>query len=685
MLFPIKSNDYQRIMTINGRAGSGKTVLACRVLQHLENGEFPNELGALNVGGIIYLSEISNYKINVANIFSGLLQVIEPQKAGKLEQLYKEAKVPIDEKIRYLLNALPPRPVVLLLDNFENLLDAADNINDQELYEALKAILQADLHFLKILITTRTLPRGLSQIETARQFIKHLDEGLPSPHAENVLRKMDKDGRAGLRDAIDELLGGIREATLGYPRALEAFYSIICVDRYSNVEELLIEGIPKTVVEKYVGEAFSRLDPISQKAIQALAIYNRPVSYAAVDFALQFHVLGINSASILERLVSMHFVRREAKRYFLHPADQEYALSRMPKGNPDKRIGQGARARTWDRHSLTLRAADYFVEVRKPKAEWKNLSDLSAQLAEFDLRCDAGDYDTAASVLTEIDFDYLLLWGHFRLALDLREKLEGNIKDFNLARINVGITGKALLEIGNIRQAIVCFDKAIVLSKATMNRQAEGVYLNDLGNAYTSWGEARKAIEFYEQSLAIAHEISDRSSVGSRLGNLGVTYSNLGEERKAIEFYEQALVIARETGDRRGEANSLANLGTSYAYLGEVYKALDLYKEALVIARLISDRGGERALLGNLGNRYADLGDMSQAIDLCEQALVIARETGNLMGEAICLENIGSGFLDFEEYRKSQEYIEQSIRIADQISFQPMQQFGRSRLSEVYL
>ncbi len=74
-------------------------------------------------------------------------------------------------------------------------------------------------------------------------------------------------------------------------------------------------------------------------------------------------------------------------------------------------------------HDLLNRAADYFAQARKPRAEWKKLDDLAAQLAEFELRCEAGDYDTAASVLTEIDFDYLLLWGHYRLMIDLHERI----------------------------------------------------------------------------------------------------------------------------------------------------------------------------------------------------------------------------------------------------------------------
>ena len=618
-------NDFQRIMIINGRAGSGKTVLTCRVLLHLENGKFPNELGEFKIGGIVYLSEISNYKVNVANIFSGLLQLIEPQKASKIEALYKEAKVPVDEKIRTLLAELPAEPVILLLDNFEDLLISDDaSISDQELQLALITILKADSHNLKVLITTRELPRQFNMIETARQFIKHLDEGLPYPDAENMLRKMDKDGHVGFRDATEELLGRVRAATLGYPRALEAIYFILRVDRYSDVEELLIDGIPETVVQKFVGEAFSRLDSTKQKIIQILAIYNRPVSSAAVDFALQFHVPGINSAPILERLVSMHFVRREVKRYFLHPADQDYALSRMPKGESDKRIGQGARARTWDQHSLTLRAADYFVEVRKPRAEWKKLDDLAAQLAEFELRCEAGDYDTATNILLEIDFDYLFLWGHYRIVIDTHEKLQGRITDKWLEGRSTDILGSAHSSIGQAAKAIFYYDQALKISKENKYREGEGASLGNLGNAYAELGDLEKSLKFYEQALVISRETNDRKSEGTDLGNLGSRYFDLGDMQKAVKFHEQALFIAREVGDKQGEENNLICLGMSYSNIGEYGNSIEFYQQALTIIEEIGDRRNKAYAISNLGSAYFNIDKIEIAISYFKEAIEVS-------------------------------------------------------------
>jgi tetratricopeptide (TPR) repeat protein len=638
-------NDYQRILTINGRAGSGKTVLACRLLKFLENGQFPNDLGEFTVGGIVYLSEIGNYKINVANFFSGLLQLLQLQEANKIEQLYKEGKVPTDEKIRALLAALPPEPVILLLDNFEDLLSSDDAIKDQELEAALKAILQADFHSLKILITTRILPRQLSLFEPARQHILHLEEGLRSPFAENVLRKIDKDGRTGFRDAPDELLGRVKDATLGYPRALESLYAILRVDRYSNVEELLVEGLPETVVEKFVGEAFSRLDPTSQKVMQTLAVYNRPVSSAAVDFALQLHVPGINSSPILERLVSMHFVRRETKRYFLHPADRDYALSRMPQGDTSKRIGQGARARTWTQHSLTLRAADYFAEIRKQRTEWKKLEDITAQLSEFDLRCKAQDYDAAANLLTSIDLDYLQLWGHYRLVIDLHKKLQGRINDKTLARISVGNLGSAYRDSGKISDALLCYNQAVTLARESNSRQAEGLWL----------------------------------------GGLGTCYGELGETHKAIEYLEQALIIARESESKQHQAVALTNLANLYAEVGKVHKSIEYYEKSMEIGGEIDDRHGEEVDLSNLGNRYFELGDLSKAIEYYEKAMKIALELGDRKGMSIDFENMGHASLNLEDYQGAIANYQQAIQIVDEISFPTVQANARAGLAHVYL
>jgi len=90
-------------------------------------------------------------------------------------------------------------------------------------------------------------------------------------------------------------LNRARIKTRGFPRALEALYAILSVDRYTTLEELLEISLPDEVVQKLVGEAFNRLDPSAQKVMQALAVYNRPISPAAIDYLLQPHLPSIDS------------------------------------------------------------------------------------------------------------------------------------------------------------------------------------------------------------------------------------------------------------------------------------------------------------------------------------------------------------------------------------------------------
>ncbi len=331
-------DDSQRLMTIVGRGGVGKTAMACRLLKGLESGELPDGLGAMKVEGIVYLSESGSHRVNFANIFYDLCKLLPAESANELDTVYKNPQGSTESKMRAVLEKFTGERVVLLLDNFEPLVDAACetcDLKDAELDEALRAFLNGMHTAVNIVITTRVAPRALNLTQPGRQRVLTLDEGLESPYAENILREMDSDGRMGLKSAPADLLSRARERTRGYPRALEALFAILASDRYTTLEELLAMPTPENVVEALVGEAFNRLDVNAQKVMQALAVYNRPVTPAAVDYLLAPHIPAIDSAPILQRLANMHFARKESGRFYLHPVDREFAYNLLPEGSPD--------------------------------------------------------------------------------------------------------------------------------------------------------------------------------------------------------------------------------------------------------------------------------------------------------------------------------------------------------------
>ncbi len=672
-------NDAQRVLTIVGRGGVGKTAMVCRLLKAIETGELPDELGAMPVRGIIYLSESGSHRATFINIFYDLCKLLPDDTAKQLDAIYKNPQTSTESKMHAILDRFNDGRILLLLDNFEPLIDPeTEKIRDTELGEALRALICGPHHTVNVLITSRIAPRDLNLCEPGRQRVLTLDEGLESPYAENILREMDSDGRLGLKSASEEVLKRARNKTRGFPRALEAFFAILAADRYTTLEELLAMPLPENVVESLVGEAFSRLDKNAQMVMQALAIYNRPVTSAAVDYLLASHVPTIDSAPILQRLANMHFTHKEGGRFYLHPVDREFVHDLIP-------VRSAQETNDFSRPALTLKAAEYFAQARKPRAEWKKLNDLAAQLTEFDLRYTAGDYDGAAHVLDEIDFDYLLLWGHYRLLIDLHLSMKDKIKDHNLRLMNFNGLGLSHYFIGKIKEAISYYQQGIDASIEGEDRKWECAFIGNLGLAYADLGDARKAIECHEKALVIKQEIGDRRGEGNALGNLGMVHADLGDARKAIEFYEQALVIEREIGNRRGEGADLGNLGNAYADLGDACKAIEFYEKQLVIVREIGDRRGEGNALGSLGLAYADLGDAHKAIEFYEQALVIEREIGDRRGEGNSLNNLGLAYAALDDARKALEFIGKAVQIADEISDQDVQIVGRGETVQIYL
>jgi hypothetical protein len=403
----------------------------------------------LSVDGIVYLSPKGLRQVTLPHLYADLCRLLTPKTAEFLDTVYRNPQAGAGAKMQALLESFPDGRTVVLLDNFEEVVDSeTGTLHDQELEQALRALLELPAHGIKVIITTRMAPHALYLVQPGRQTRLALDEGLPSPFAENILRAQDADGKLGLRDAPDALLATARERTRGYPRALEALAAILAVDRSTTLEEVLADAerlLPEQVVEELVGEAFSRLDLPAQQVMQALAVLAAPVPEAAVDFVLQPHVPGIDSAPVLRRLVNMLFARREAGRFHLHQVDRSYAMERIPEGTPADRE---ASPPPFTCFALLHRAGEYYQSIRTPRASWKTIDDLAPQLAEFEVRIAGQEYDAAAWVLLEID-NYLQLWGHSRLAAELHERLKGHLTDRELIQASCNNLGSCYASLGD--------------------------------------------------------------------------------------------------------------------------------------------------------------------------------------------------------------------------------------------
>ena len=604
--------------------------MVCRLLRSLQGGKLPDDGGALAVDGIVYLSNTRAFhRVTVPDLYGGLTKLLPEETVKHVEVLYKNPQASTEKRIQALVEAFPRGRTIILLDNFEDALTIdTGQIKDAELNEALHALLKAPPNALKAIITTRVAPSDLPLVEPALQRRVDLDTGLPFPDAKKMLQAMDVDGKVGLQHADDALLAAAWERTRGYPRPLEHLFAVLSADRDTTLKDLLEDTkdfLPEQVVEVLVGEAFSRLDATAQLVMQGLATYRYPVIPTAVDYLLQPHVTGLTSSRVLSRLVNMQFVRRDAGRYYLHQVDLDYALSRIPKGDPGD---SKADVPQFTQFALRHRAAEWFKLIRKPGETWKSLEDLSAQLSEFDLRCEAEEYDTAAVLLGEFDFDYLFLWGHYRLMVERHERLQGKIADPFLAKNSVGNLGSAYYRMGRHRQAIVCYEEALRLAQENKDRWNEGVWLGNLGAAVSDIGQTARAIEYLEQALAIRREVGDRGGEALDLANLGFMYDAVGQLSRAVDYYKEALDIDRSVAKKVGVTDDLTNLGSTYIHLGQYDEALESLRESLAIAREIDYRIREADALNEMGHLYLIIGKIEDALRLFEQSIEIADDIG---------------------------------------------------------
>ena len=257
--------------------------------------------------------------------------------------------------------------------------------------------------------------------------------------------------------------------------------------------------------------------------------------------------------------------------------------------------------------------------------------DLAPQLAEFELRCAGEDYDAAASALLKVSFNYLRLWGHFRLIAELHERLlQGKIGNPRSARNSIGNLGSAYRMMGRYQRAMACYEEALRFAREQKNRWGEGVWLGNLGLVYADLGQTTRAIEYHEQALAIKREIGNhRQSEAITLGNLASRYSDLGQIARAIEYYEQALAIFREVGDRPNEALHLGNLGERYIDLGQTAEALQYLQQSLTLSREIGYRFIEAESQFRIGYTCLDCGERGEAVRQLERAIEIADDIGN--------------------------------------------------------
>ena len=447
--------------------------------------------------------------------------------------------------------AVRDKRLLLVLDNFEHLLDAAPGVA-----ETIGSCPQ-----LTVLVTSReplhvdgeweVAVDPLRDREAVELFVQRA-AAVRSDFAANgevveICRRLDC-----LPLAIE--LAAARVKALALPALLERLEQRLP----------LLAGGSRSAPERQrtlratIAWSHDLLTPAEQDLFARLAVFAGGCTLEAAEAICGADVDAVAS------LVDKSLVRRTGERYWMLETIREFADERLQE-LPDVSelrdrhaawyiaLGERAQPELWAR-----RGREWYDRL---DAEHANLRAALEHL----LACQ--DRESALRLSGAI-WMYWGTRGHWtegRRFLSSAVALDG---DVNPERLIEAFWGAAVMAIwqDDIDDGEQWAMQLLELSREAALPRAEAVGVHTLAMAAT---DRDRAQALYEESLVLARSVDDGWLVSAALNNLGGLYLHEGAYERAIELFEESLAIGEARGDLDRRARELTQLGHAVRGLGD--------------------------------------------------------------------------------------------------------------------
>jgi predicted ATPase len=624
------------LATITGPGGIGKTRLAVQVASELVE-DFP--------GGTHFVSLSS--LTDPGMVISTIVQTLGIRETG--------GQSPI-EILRENLQDSSMAPMLLLLDNFEHLIQAAPAV----------ANLLASCSSLKIMVTSRSALHVYGEHEFPVPPLALPDSrSMPSIEALSqcpavalfLQRAMAAKPEFELNRENASAVAEICARLDGLPLAIELAAARVKVlspssmlTRLASRLQLLTGGardLPRRqqTLRAAIDWSYDLLGAAEQKLFRRLAVFVGGCNLEGVeavcdakgdlDLDLLDGMASMLDKSLLQQVEQGH----DESRFVMLETIREYALEKLDASGEE---------------ALTKRAhAAYCLVLAEEDATVQSGSEAAKWLERFGFEHD--NFRAALEWLTETgDAEWGLRLGTalFRF-WEIREYLaEGRDRLGRLLKLTGGGTPTKL----RMRALF-----------------AAGVLAGEQGD-YAS------ADALINESQDIAYGLSDKMGIAVSLNALAVFARDRGEVGSAHVLFEASLGLWRELGDRKAVARALSNLANVVKLQGDYARARSLYAECLSIFQGLDDKTGIAWSMNYQGDVAREQGDSASARQLYEQALEIFRKLGDRWGIAGTLADLGNLASDQRNYPAAHSLYRESIRIFQELDHKR----GIARLLECF-
>jgi predicted ATPase/DNA-binding NarL/FixJ family response regulator len=206
--------------------------------------------------------------------------------------------------------------------------------------------------------------------------------------------------------------------------------------------------------------------------------------------------------------------------------------------------------------------------------------------------------------------------------------------------------------------------KLLTLPGSSAPTAARAKVLDATGNLAWNRSEYVRAEACHAESLAIRRALEDAPGISVSLNNLGLVAWHRADYAQARRLFEEALARSRALGDAGLQAlhlNSLANLLHDQ---GQDLAARQLQEESLAIYTRLGNDWGIATALCDLGQTVHAQGDVARAQVVCEQSLAIRRRIGDRRGQAYSCAALSQLACDQQDYASARGHLAESLRLA---------------------
>jgi len=663
-----------RIITLVGPGGIGKTRLAIQAAED-QCSKFRDDAFYAGLSGISDLD----------HVIPAIAEAVQFSFYGALEPKTQ------------LLNYLKDKKLLLILDNFEQLIQGA----------WLVVEIAEKSPYVKILITSREQlnvrgewtfevnglpfpPISAYQPGSLHLYPERL-EGRPIEEYSAVALFIQSAGRArvGFTAEAGDLPSIVQICRLvdGIPLGLELastwVRTLTCMEIAREIEASLdfLEAAGRGVYQRHTSMravfdySWNLLSPFEQSVMERLSVFRGEFTRQAAE-----QIAGA-SLPILSGLIAKSFLRRQASgRYDLHELLRQYAESK-------------ARASTNGFEAIERIHSAYYLGIvrgleqrligpQQVQARAEFVADMENIRPAWEYAAKHHQVEAIHSAINSFwNFYENHTWFHegvatFGLAANEVEKAHGGRASMDATHAVLYEYLRCcqswnLLHVGKFQEARLILEEGVGTLRSLGALPELSRSLHYLGVIYWQTGEYSKALDVFHEKLELDLPGGVSWNLGMAYGNLGMVTETMGLIIESRDHFEKAISTFRTVGDLRLLGIGLFYLGSVKNKLGMAQEGKASLLESLEISRTLLDRFGIAMACNSLGLVFQKEGNHTEAKNMFQESLKVARDMGEKWIIQQSLVNLGFSIFALGEPAEAQVCFCQALQLAKETQLIP--------------